>query len=91
MIIEYDLQGSITHHRGVFDTTGFYAVFEEDKEALRPNLEVSNGWKIYGLGSFSFFHVNYDVALEVYRCLCDVMDGVYRLDIEGVGHIRRIR
>lgn len=91
MVIEYDLQGSITRHRGVFDTTGFYAVFEEDKEHVAPDLAVSNGWKVYGMCSFSFFHQEFEVAQEVYRVLCDVMDGYIRLDIDGVGYIRRLK
>lgn len=91
MIIEYELKGSITTHRGIFDTTGFWCIFEEDKEVIDANRFVRNGWKIYGFGSFSFFHEDYEVANEVYRVLADVMDGVIRLDIDGVGYIRRIR
>lgn len=91
MIIEYELKGSITTHRGVFDTTGFWCTFEEDKEVIDASRSVSNGWKIYGFGQFSFFHKDYEVTNEVYRVLTDVMDGVIRLDIDGVGYIRRIR
>lgn len=91
MIIEYELKGSITTHRGVFDTTGFHVVMEEDKEAVNATTFVSNGWKIYGMCNFSYYHEDYDVVNEVYRVLCDVLDGVIRLDIRDIGYIRRIR
>lgn len=90
MIIEYELKGSITTHKGIFDTTGFWCTFEEDKEVLDALRFTHNGWKIYGFGSFSFFHTDYEVANEVYRVLADVMDSCPRLDIDGIGYIRRL-
>ena len=95
MIIEYDLQGSITRHRGVFDTTGFWCVFEEDKEFVGTNLEVSNGWKIYGFGSFTFFHTDYvaanNVYLALYEALYEALNGRTEISLDNIGHISRIK
>lgn len=91
MIIEYELKGSITTHKGIFDTTGFHVVMEEDREVIDANRFVHNGWKIYGMCMFSYFHEDFAVVNEVYRVLCDVIDGMLRLDIDGVGYIRRIK
>lgn len=91
MIIEYKLEGSITTHQGIFDTTGFWCVFEEDAERISDSVTIYNGWKIYGFGSFSFFSTERDIAEKVYCALRDVLDGKIRVDVDGVGFIRRIK
>jgi len=91
MIIEYDLQGSITRHRGIFDTTGFWCVFEEDKERIDTLTEVSNGWKIYGFGSFTFFHADYVAANNVYLALYEALNGRTEISLDNIGHISRIK
>lgn len=91
MIIEYELKGSITTHKGIFDTEGFHVVMEDDKEVIDANRFVHNGWKIYGMCMFSFFHESHAIVLEVYNSLIDVLDGNICREIDDVGHIRRIR
>ena len=57
MIIEFDLQGSISVHRGIFETTGFWVRFEEESETINDKKYVS-GYKLYNNGSFSFYHTD---------------------------------
>ena len=86
MIIEFKLQGSKCLHRGIFDTHGFWVRFEpHGEEGLAPE-----GWKLYSHCSFSFYHENADIVEEVYARLISVLRGANSVDIEGVGHFRKV-
>lgn len=86
MIIEFELQGSQLLHKGLFDTTGFWAKFDVDKCDITGE---SQSYKIYSHFSFSFEHVDRKTALEVYQALVNAISGIDSL-IFNVGYFREI-
>lgn len=89
MIIEYELQGSKGLHKGVVDTTGFWIRFEYEHDDVTNEI---TGAKIYSLSSFSFYHDDPRVALEVFQMLIVVLQGrESRVWEDGVGEIRTLR
>jgi hypothetical protein len=72
MIIEFELQGSRGLHKGVFETTGFSARFEEEFEIINSE-KVIDGYKIFSHLSFSFFHHDKEKASRVYKALISIL------------------
>lgn len=94
MIIEFELQGSKCLHKGVFDTTGFWAKYEEQGEYVlnadgQPVFHL-DGYKIVSHFSFSFYHTDKEVCDLVYSRLVSVLRGSNNVDIDGVGYFRKL-
>jgi hypothetical protein len=95
MIIEFELQGSKMLHKGIFDTTGFWAKYEPEIENVVIKDDGSFEWeilgyKIYSHFSFTFYHADKEVVDLVYSKLISVLRGAMGADIEGIGYIRRL-
>jgi hypothetical protein len=86
MIIEFDLQGSQMSHKGVFETTSFWAKY--DKELCDVTKEVLY-YKIYSHFSFTFEHEEEWVAKSVYKGLCSALTGCDFV-LDSVGFIREV-
>lgn len=85
MFIEFELKGSKALHKGVFDTTGFWARFEpQQEEGFEPE-----GWKIYSHFSFSFYHEDFSKASMVYEALVNALNGFDWVTHE-IGFIREV-
>ncbi len=94
MIVEFELQGSRTLHKGIFDTTGFWVKYEEEGEhvlndAGEPVWRI-DGYKIFSHFSFSYFHHDKSVCDLVYSRLISVLRGANSVDIDGVGYFRKV-
>lgn len=94
MIIEFELQGSMHLHKGLFDTQGLWIKFEEEGEHVpddtgKPIFRV-DGYKIYSHFSFAYYHTDKSVCDLVYSRLISVLRGANSVDIEGVGYIRKL-
>lgn len=90
MVIDYELQGSYARHKGVFETTGFSATFEEQRDQVTAKTSVIAGYKIVGMNGFAYFSEEYQNADEVYQALVEVINGTLRVDVSCGGFIRRI-
>jgi hypothetical protein len=94
MIIEFELQGSRTLHKGIFDTTGFWVKYEEEGEHVLNDVGEPvwriDGYKIFSHISFSFYHTDKSATDLVYGKLVSVLRGAMSADIEGFGYIRRL-
>ena len=86
MIIEFELQGSRCLHKGVFDTTGFWAKFEEESEIINQCKDIE-GYKIYSHFSFSFFHEDKEVVETVWEGLTRVLEFGNDWDHKDIGFI----
>lgn len=80
MLIEFDLQGSKTRHRGIFDTTGFWARFEEEVREGKVKEDgtfewIVEGYKIFSHFSFAFYHESEEIATAVYDGLILALSG----------------
>ncbi len=92
MIIEFELQGSNTLHKGLFDTHGLWIKYDiqyGEKHAIGEP-EAIEGYKLYSHFSFAFFHTDKEVCDLVYSRLISVLRGANNIDIEGVGYIRKV-
>jgi hypothetical protein len=92
MIIEFELLGSKTLHKGVFDSTGFWVKYEVDRDENLSDSESDyiNGYKIFSHFSFAFYHTDQAIVDLVYSKLVSVLRGSMSADIEGVGYIRKL-
>ena len=92
MLIEFELQGGIALHKGIFDTTGFWvryeAAIEEKLSAGEPDEII--GYKIFSHFSFAFYHTDKAIVDLVYSRIISVLRGSNSVDIEGVGYLRRL-
>lgn len=86
MIIEFELLGTKCLHKGVFETTGFWAKFASDYCDVTNEITT---YKIYSHFSFTFEHVEEKVAKAVFRGLCDSLNG-NDVFLKGVGFIREV-
>lgn len=87
MIIEYELQGSIMLHKGIFDTAGIWVKYEPVGEADLPEIE---GWKIYSNFSFAFYHIDRVIVEDVYNVLIGCLRGSQGREINQVGYLRKL-
>lgn len=93
MIIEYELQGSTQLHKGVFDTTGFWARFEPEYcDSELKSLDGSRpieGYKILSYSGFAFYHADKEIVLRVWneliKCLRAPGDYFGMVEIGGIG------
>lgn len=87
MIVEYKLQGTYGVHQGVFESTGFFARFEEEYEE-HEHVRQIYGYKIVSHFSFSYFHTDEDTVKRVLEVLVLALQGkkTHGL-IEDVGYI----
>lgn len=101
MIIEFELEGANGFHKGMFETTGFWARFEEEYEMLPMQINHPDGGKVsvqrkqlYGYKivshfSFSFYHHHKEIVGRVYAALFSCVAGVtQQVQIEGIGYIQ---
>lgn len=96
MIIEFELEGSKCLHKGIFDTTGFWVKYSEDRD--REDLDVDgnyipssiNGYKIFSHFSFSYYHTDKTIVDLVYSKLLSVLRGSNGIEMEGIGFIRKL-
>ena len=86
MIIEFELQGSQILHKGVFDSTGFWAKFDSDYCDITKEITT---YKIYSHFSFSFEHTEERIAKHVFKGLCDALSGCDFV-LDSVGFIREV-
>ncbi len=94
MFIEFELKGENCVHKGVFDTTGFWAKYEPQIEqgmiSEKRGLEwIADGYKIFSHFSFAFYHSNEHVAKEVYKGLLGALAGIDWVHPE-IGFIREV-
>ena len=87
MFIEFSLKGTNGYNDGVFDTTGFWVKFEEERCDITKEIQ---GYKIYSHFSFSYYNENLLVCEIVYRSLLRVLAGFGEERIKDVGFIREI-
>lgn len=86
MLIEYHLQGSTMIHKGVFDTTGFWARVGVEQDDITKETYL---YKIWSHFSFTFEHRDILVVDEVWNALLDALRGK-KSTIKGVGAFRPI-
>jgi hypothetical protein len=98
MIIEFELQGSRSLHKGIFDTDGFWVKYEAETESVSAEAGEATinlaweivGYKLYSHFSFAFFHEKKEVVDLVYSRLISVLRGANSVDIENVGYFRKV-
>ena len=94
MIISYELKGSKGLHKGCFETTGFWATFQEDREHIvQPDGQIQmgeiEGYKIYSHFSFAFYHEDKTIVDAVFQGLVGALSGI-DWEFPGVGFIREV-
>ncbi len=90
MLVQFDLKGSKCNHKGIFDTNGFWAKFEEDVEELPFTTQnFVNGYKIYSHFSFAYYHEDIAIANLVYQGLLGALSGIDWNDPQ-IGFIREV-
>ena len=90
MIIEFELKGSKMLHKGVFDTTGFWVKFDFDYEYDWCDISKDVAtYKIYSHFSFTFEHVDKEIAKSVFDGLCKALAG-YDFVLNEIGFIREV-
>lgn len=89
MLIEFELKGSRTVHKGVFETTGFWARYDAHVEVDAPEQHKPDGYKIFSHFSFAYYHEDEKIAKEVYWGLLSALQGV-DWKHKDIGYIREI-
>lgn len=88
MIVEFKLQGSYGVHQGVFESTGFFARFEEEYEE-HEHVKQIYGYKIVSHFSFSYYHTDEDTVKRVFKALVLALQGHSDDDlIQDIGYIK---
>lgn len=86
MLVEYELQGSTMLHKGLFDTTGFWAKFDADYCDITKEAQT---YKIYSHFSFTFEHKDEALARHVFDGIISALVG-NDWYCAGIGFIRTI-
>lgn len=92
MLIQYDLQGTLLRHRGIFDTHGFYVKVEVEKPETKAKDDLPI-YKMYSHFGFTFETTDQKVFEKVYGELIKCLDAGFNLDkynITDVGFFKKL-
>lgn len=87
MIVEYDLEGTLIRHMGLFETTGFWVKIGADVDDIT---KLKTSYKMWSHSSFTYETTDENLFLGVWKGLVKVLRTKSEFRMEGVGFIRVI-